>query len=103
MKLEKLYKYQIFFYCFIIIFGIQNYYLNKYNFEWYYYENIVIIVFFLSVIATLSSLFILTFESIKTINRKKQDIKEVFYLIANLILYYIVIWISLYLSTQVRL
>ena len=103
MKLEKLYKYQLILYCFIIIFGIQNYYLSKYNFGWYFYEKIVIIVFFLSVITILSSLLILTLESIKTINREKQDVKEIIYLIANLILYYIVIWISLYLSTQARI
>ena len=103
MRLEKLYKYQLYLYLFIILFGIQNYYLNKYLFDWSYYEKVVAIVFFLSVITVLGSVIILTLESIKCINNKKNDIEEIMYLTINLILYYIVIGTSLYLSTQTRL
>ncbi len=77
MRLEKIYKYQLFLYLFIIIFGIQNYYLNRFNFNWSFYETIVLIVFLISVLTVLGSLILLTFESIKTINRKKSILNEV--------------------------
>ena len=103
MKLERIYKYQLFLYIFIIIFGIQNYYFNKYNFNWSFYENLLLFIFLLSVATVLGSLILLTYESIKTINRKETDVNEIIYLITNLFLFYLVIWISLYLSTQARL
>lgn len=102
MKIEKVYKYQLFLYAFIIFFGIQNYCLNKYIFNWSFYEYIVIIVFILSVVTVLFSFVLLTYESIKTLNRKEINENEKSYLITNLILYYFVIWFSLYLSTQIR-
>ncbi|MCD9854899.1 hypothetical protein LUD75_09295 [Epilithonimonas sp. JDS] len=103
MTLEKLYKYQLLLYFFIILFGIQNYYLNRYNFEWIFYESIVTYVFFLFVMTVFCSLIFLTVCSIKTINRKKDAHQEIKYLLVNLILYYLVIGASLYLSTQIRL
>ncbi len=102
MRLEKIYKYQLFLYLFIILFGIQNYYLNRFNFNRSFYETIVLIVFLISVLTVLGSLILLTFGSIKTINRKNSIVSEVIYLITNLLLYYLVICISLYLSTQIR-
>ena len=102
MKLETIYKYQLYLYVFIIIFGIQNYYLSNFNFNWSFYENIVLAVFLISILTVLSSLILLTVGSIKTINREKSVVNEVIYLILNLFLYYLVIWISLYLSTQIR-
>ncbi len=102
MRLEKIYKYQLFLYLFIIFFGIQNYYLSRFNFNWSFYETIVLIVFLISVLTVLGSLILLTVESIKTINRKNSVVNEVIYLITNLLLYYLVIWISLYLSTEIR-
>ena len=103
MKLEKIYKYQLFLYSFIIIFGIQNYFLSNHNFTWKYYEHIVKYAFILSFLTILISLVLLTYESIKSINRKEINSKEIFYLIANLILYYFVIWMSFYLGNQARL
>jgi len=103
MKLEKIYKYQLFLYLFIIVFGIQNYYFNKYNFNWNIYENLLKFVFLFSVVTVLCSLILLTYESIKTINRKETNVNEIIYLTTNLFLYYLVIWMSLYLSTQARL
>lgn len=102
MKIEKIYKYQLFLYSFIIVFGIQNYCLNKYVFNWSFYEYIVIVVFILSVLTVLSSLILLTYESIKTLNRKEPNDKEKSYLVTSLVLYYVVIWFSLYLSTQIH-
>jgi len=102
MKLETIYKYQLYLYVFIIIFGIQNYYLSNFNFNWSFYENIVLVVFLISILTVLSSLILLTVGSIKTINRENSVVNEVIYLILNLFLYYLVIWISLYLSTQIR-
>lgn len=102
MRLEKIYKYQLFLYVFIIIFGIQNYYLSKFSFGWSFYEDIVLTVFVMSVLTVLFSLILLTVGSIKTINRKNSIVNEVVLLITNLLLYYLVICISLYLSTQIR-
>ena len=90
MKIEKVYKFQLFLYAFIIFFGIQNYCLNKYVFNWSFYEYILIIVFILSIVTFLFSLIVLTYESIKTLNRKEINANEKSYLITNLILYYFV-------------
>ncbi len=102
MNLEKVYKYQMYLYSFIIAFGVQNYYFNKYDFKISFYENILKFVFELSVITILVSLILLTYESIKTINKKEIILDEILYLIINIILYYIVIFITLYLPTQMR-
>lgn len=102
MKLEKVYQYQLILLISIIIFGIQHYYLQNFNFEWLYYEKILNSVFLLSIFTVLFSLIFLIFGSIKTINRKKTIDVEKIYLITNLILYYFVVWISLYLLGQIR-
>lgn len=102
MKLEKVYQYQMILLIFIIVFGIQHYYLQNFNFEWMYYEKILNSVFLLSIFMVLFSLIFLIFGSIKTINRKKTIEIEKIYLITNLILYYFVVWISLYLLGQIR-
>lgn len=103
MRLEKVYKYQLFLYIFIIAFGIQNYYLSNYNFNWGFYEDVVKYVFILSFITILLSLALLTYGSVKSINRKETKIKEILFLITNLFMYYCVILISFYLATQARL
>lgn len=102
MRLEKVYKYQLFLLIFIVIFGIQHYYLENFNFEWMYYEKVLNSVFLLSIFTVLFSLIFLIFGSIKTINRKKTIEIEKIYLIINLILYYFTVWISLYLLNQIR-
>ncbi|WP_139420290.1 hypothetical protein [Chryseobacterium mulctrae] len=102
MRLEKVYKYQLFLLIFIVIFGIQHYYLQNFNFEWMYYEKVLNSVFLLSIFMVLFSLIFLIFGSIKTINRKKTIEIEKIYLIINLILYYFTVWISLYLLSQIR-
>ena len=102
MKLEKVYKYQLILLIFIVIFGVQHYYLQNFNFEWMYYEKVLNSVFLLSIFTVLFSLIFLIFGSIKTINRKKTIEIEKIYLIINLILYYFTVWISLYLLSQIR-
>lgn len=102
MRLEKAYKYQMILLIFIVIFGIQHYYLQNFNFEWMYYEKILNSVFLLSIFTVLFSLIFLIFGSIKTINRKKTIEIEKTFLIINLILYYFTVWISLYLLSQIR-
>ncbi|MBM7417523.1 cellulose synthase/poly-beta-1,6-N-acetylglucosamine synthase-like glycosyltransferase [Chryseobacterium sp. BIGb0186] len=102
MRLEKVYKYQLFLLIFIVIFGIQHYYLQNFNFEWMYYEKVLNSVFLLSIFTVLFSLIFLIFGSIKTINRKNTIEIEKIYLIINLILYYFTVWISLYLLSQIR-
>lgn len=102
MRLEKVYKYQLILLIFIVIFGIQHYYLQNFNFEWMYYEKILNSVFLLSIFTVLFSFIFLIFGSIQTINRKKTIEIEKIYLIINLILYYFTVWISLYLLSQIR-
>ncbi|WP_404987183.1 hypothetical protein ACI513_10080 [Chryseobacterium sp. M5] len=102
MRLEKVYKYQLILLIFIVIFGIQHYYLQNFNFEWMYYEKVLNSVFLLSIFTVLFSLIFLIFGSIKTINRKKTIEIEKIYLIINLNLYYFTVWISLYLLSQIR-
>lgn len=102
MNTVRFYKSQLFLYVFIICFALQNHYFNKYVFNWSFYENIALIVFFISVKTVLGSLIVLTVQSLKIVNKDKIITNEVLYLIANLILYYFVIASSLYLSTQVR-
>lgn len=103
MKLEKVYQYQLFLYVFIIVFGIQNAWWGIYFFDkWSWYENLGFTIFIISVLTVLISVVLLIVESIKTLNRKEINKKEIAYLITNVILYYIVIGTSLYLSTQVR-
>lgn len=102
MRLEKVYKYQLILLIFIVVFGIQHYYLQNFNFEWMYYEKILNSVFLLSIFTVLFSFIFLIFGSIKTINRKKTIEIEKTYLIINLILYYFTVWMSLYLLSQIR-
>lgn len=100
--LEKIYKYKLMLFSLIIVFGIQHYYLQQINFEWVYYEKILNSIFILSVFTVLFSVFFLIYGSIKTINKKPTIQAEKSYLIVNLFAYYFVIWISLYLSGQIR-
>jgi len=102
MRLEKIYKYQLILLIFIIVFGIQHYYFQNFNFEWVFYEKILNSVFLLSIFTVLFSLIFLIFGSIKTINRKKTIEIEKTYLITNIILYYFAVWISMYLLSQIR-
>ena len=102
MKLRVIYKYQLMLYVFISIFAVQNYFFSEFNFSWSIYEVVVSFVFIVSVITVLGSVYLLIVESIKTLNSKGVSKKEVFYLIANIILYYAVTCSSIYLSTQIR-
>ncbi len=103
MKIEKIYKYQISLYVFIIVFGIQNYFFNTYNFDWIFYEQLVKFIFLLSFFSILVSLILLTYESVKSINRKEINFKEILYLLTSMILYYFVILTSFYLANQTRI
>lgn len=103
MNTTKVYKYQTLAYLFIILFGVQNHFLKKFNFSFSFYENIVIVVFFISVVTVLTSVILLINQSINILNRKSIFKKEVVYLVTNVILYYVLTGTSLYLSTQIRL
>lgn len=102
MRLEKIYLYQLYVYLFIIVFAVQNYYLNQYNFEWNFYEYIVKSVFILSVLVIFGSLIFLTFGAIQTINKEGRTLNERIYLVVNLVCFYGLTWASIYLSGQMR-
>ncbi len=103
MTIEKFYTRISFLYLFIVLFSIQNFYFSKINFKLSFYEQMLQFVFWLSAISILSSLIILPAQTTQTINQDKINIKNIFYLILNLLLYYAVIYSSLYLGSQTRL
>lgn len=103
MSSLKLNRYQTCLYLLIIVFGLQNHLFSSYNFNLSFYEQIVIVFFGLSVLTVLGSVVLLIVQSVRIFNAKKFEKTEVIYLILHVILYYIVIWVSLYLSTQTRL
>ncbi|PUB27517.1 hypothetical protein C8J95_10997 [Elizabethkingia sp. YR214] len=103
MTIIKIHKIQIFLYLFILVFGIQHLIFSNYNFKWIFYEYIILSVFILSAFTVLISPAVLIYESVKSINRKSVITDEIMYLVVNIILYYIVVAMSLYLSTQVRM
>ncbi len=102
MNLKKIYQNLFSLNLVIIIFGIQDYLLNKYNYYWNLYEYLVLFIFLLSFIIVLSSSVFLIYGSIRTVNRKSWIREEVIYLIGNLVCYILVIITCLYLSTQLR-
>jgi len=98
----RLLKTQLFLSLAIILFGIQNHVLNQYIFALSFYETIVKVVLAISVLTTLLSAILLILQSIVFINRKIIIKKEERYLAVNIALYYLVVFTSLYLSTQLR-
>lgn len=100
--MTKLYKYQLGLYLFIILFTVQNLLFEDFNFNWIFYEDIVSAVFIISFLIILVSLALLSYQTIKSVNRPTIVTLEIVYLIICLILYYIVIFCSLYLSTRIR-
>lgn|SRR5690606_9202154 len=100
--MTKLYKYQLGLYLFIILFTVQNLLFEDFNFNWIFYEDIVSAVFIISFLIILVSLALLSYQTIKNVNRPTIVTLEIVYLIICLILYYIVIFCSLYLSTRIR-
>lgn len=99
---KQIYKKQMLLYIFIIAFGLQNTILEEFNFGFGGYEIIIQLVFYLSVITALGSVVLLIYQIIKSVNKKNFITTEIIYLIINIILYYGVVYISLYLSTRVR-
>lgn len=102
MKWKTIYKYQSTLYLLIIGFGIQHYLGNSYLFKLRLYENILNIFFLTSVLTVLCSVILLIIQSVISINRKKVIEREMGYLAANLLLYYLLVITSLYLFGQVR-
>src|SRR5690554_7182901 len=100
MNVLKIYKYQLFLYLFIILFTMQNAAFLIYNSNFNGYKFIVKFVFALSVVVVFISVVLLVVQVIKTLNKKKIVWKEVLFLIVNIILYYLVVFSSLILSTQ---
>jgi len=98
----RLLKTQLFLSLAIILFGIQNYVLNQYIFALSFYETVVKVVLAISVLTILLSAIVLILQSIVFINRKIIIKKEERYLAVNIALYYLVVFTSLYLSTQLR-
>ncbi|WP_407500153.1 hypothetical protein [Elizabethkingia anophelis] len=103
MTIIKIHKIQISLYLFIIAFGIQHLIFCNYNFKWIFYEYIILGVFILSALTVLISPIVLIYESVKSINRKSVIVDEIMFLVVNLILYYIIAAMSLYLSSQIRM
>jgi hypothetical protein len=103
MTIIKIHKIQVFLYLFILAFGIQYLIFYNYNFKWIFYEYIILSVFILSALTVIISPAVLIYESVKGINRKSVIVDEIIYLVVNIILYYIVVSMSLYLSSQVRM
>ncbi|MCL1672359.1 MAG: hypothetical protein LBE39_18085 [Flavobacteriaceae bacterium] len=103
MTIIKIHKIQVFLYLFILAFGIQHLIFYNYNFKWIFYEYIILSVFILSALTVIISPAVLIYESVKSINRKSVIVDEIIYLVVNIILYYIVVAMSLYLSSQVRM
>lgn len=99
---KEIYKKQMLLYIFIIAFGFQNTVLEEFNFGFGGYEIIIQLVFYLSVITALGSVVLLIYQIIKSVNKEKIITTETIYLIINIILYYGVVFMSLYLSTRVR-
>ena len=102
MIVLKLFKYQLLLYLFIIVFGVQNYFLAKYNFNWSFYEKMVTLFFGLSFITVLVSVMVLIIQCVAVFKPQKLVKKEVLYLTLNTVAYYGLIWTSMYLSTQTR-
>lgn len=100
MNILKIYKYQLFLYLFIILFTIQSAAFLIYNSSFKGHKFIVKFIFALSVAVVFISVVLLIVQAIKTLNKKKIVWKEVFFLIINIILYYLVVFSSLILSTQ---
>lgn len=100
--MTKLHKYQLGIYLFIILFAIQNFLFEDFNFNWFFYEDIVTAVFIISFLSILISLATLTYQASKSINKSIVVTLEIVYLFICLILYYVVIFCSLYLSTRIR-
>lgn len=100
--MTKLYKYQLGIYLFIILFAVQNFLFEDFNFNFIFYEDIVSAVFVISFLTILISLALLSYQIIKSINKSTISALEIVYLIICLILYYVVIFCSLYLSTRIR-
>lgn len=100
--MTKLYKYQLGLYLFIILFAVQNLLFEDFNFNWIFYEDIVSAVFIISFLTILVSLALLSYQTIKSVNKSTIITIEIVYLIICLILYYVVIFCSLYLSTRIR-
>ncbi|KUY31580.1 hypothetical protein BAS09_09845 [Elizabethkingia ursingii] len=103
MTIIKIHKIQVFLYLFILAFGIQHLIFYNYNFKWIFYEYIILSVFILSALTVIISPAVLIYESVKSINRKSVIVDEIIYLVLNIILYYIVVAMSLYLSSQARM
>jgi len=95
-------NYQSGLYLLIVLFGLQNFFLGSRNFEFSFYEQIVKCFFWLSVLTVLGSVVPLIAQSIAIFRKKGVGRVEVFYLVFHIVLYYLVIWTSLYLSTQIR-
>ena len=98
----RLLKTQLFLSLAIVVFGVQNHILSEYIFAFSFYETILKIVFAISVVTILLSAILLILQSILFINRKITIKKEEIYLATNITLYYLVIFTSLYLFSQLR-
>ncbi|WP_080776801.1 hypothetical protein [Chryseobacterium phocaeense] len=102
MKILTVYRLQTAVYVMIILFGIQHFLFADFNFSLSFYESVVTGFLAASVLVTLYSLVALIVEGIITLNRKAMVKAELKSLFINLMLYYMVIGVSLYLLTQVR-
>lgn len=100
--MTKLLKYQLGLYLFIILFTVQNILFEDFNFNWIYYEDIVSAFFIISFLTILISVALLSYQNIKSLKKSTVATLEIVYLIICLILYYVVIFCSLYLSTRIR-
>lgn len=103
MNVIKLYRALLFLYAFLLIFGILHHVSHGAFYDFSLYENIVYIIFLLSVITVLGSVILLISLSILSLNKKIIQKTEIIYLLVDIVFYYGVIWVSLYLSTQCRL
>lgn len=100
--MTKFLKYQLGLYLFIILFAVQNLLFEDFNFNWIFYEYIVSAGLIISFLTILVSLVLLSYQANKSINKSTVVTLEIVYLIICLILYYVVIFCSLYLSTRIR-
>lgn len=100
MKILNVFKFQMCMYLFIILFTIQNAAFLLFNSKFSVYKYIVELVFIFSVLIVFISVLLLIIQAVKTINQKKIVLKEIVFLILNIILYYFVIISSIILSTQ---